>query len=420
MQVSQSAPVAVRGWASALLATVAAFAAMLVVASLGLWLAGADSLPGGGFGSVVAATVLMSFGTPAQLDGSAVFVATAQGGITALPLSVSVTGALVAGVLFLRPLRRHAVVGGRELLLRLVQLAVVWTAATLVLSAAARHTFTVSTGEPLLDEIGGAIGAEPVVGFRVDPGPAVGHALLWLLIAVVLAVAVSSRTPLPSRLVRFHASVRPAAHAVLTLVLVYLGLGVVGGVVALVVGSQPRETLAVIVLGLPNLAWLALGVGLGASWDGHVSGSLGLPFPEPLAAVLRSRQNVTLDLSTLADQDGRMWLLLPLAAVLVLLAGVATAWRAPVALPAWRHALHLAVALAVAMLLIGLATRISAVYGLSLLGLGGNGSVSLQPNLLTAVPIAAGWGAVAGLLGGLAAPHLRRPGRQQPVPPATG
>ncbi|WP_371494331.1 streptophobe family protein [Kitasatospora sp. NBC_00374] len=395
-------------WLAALATVLATLAAMTVVAALGLWLAGADSLPGGGFGSVLAATVLMALGVPAQLEGGAVFVATAQGGITAIPLSVTLVGALVAGAVFLRPLRLHAVVGPGELLGRVLRTAVLWVAAVVLISLGAQHSFTVSTGEELLDELGSLIGAEPTVGFKVEPFPAAGLGLLWLVVVLALALAVSRRAPLPSRLVRFHSAVRPAAHAVLTLLLVYVGLALVVGLVTAVTQGQARETLAVIMLGLPNLAWLALGIGLGASWHGHVTDTIGLPMPEPLAAVLHSGQDVTLDLGTLAEQDGRAWLLLVLAAVAVLLTGTGMAMHAPPGIPAWRHALHLAVALALAMLLIGLLTRISAALGLSLLGLGARGATELEPNLLVAVALGAGWGAVAGLIGGAAARRLRR------------
>ncbi|MFI1522447.1 streptophobe family protein [Kitasatospora cineracea] len=388
---------------SALVTVVGTLAAMAAVAALGLWLAGADELPGGGFGPVLAATLLMALGAPAQLDGGAAFVATAQGGITAMPLSVTLVGALAAAYLFLRPLRRHAVVGGRLLLARVLALAAGWAVAVLLLSAAARHGFTVSTGDPLLDELGGAFGAAPTVGFRVDPGPAVGFGLLWLAVVVLLALAASRRAPLPTGWVRWHGTLRPTVHAVLSLLLVYVLLGLVGGLVATVTGSEPRETLAVVCLGLPNLAWLGFGVGLGASWHGHVTDSLGLPFPHPLAAVLRSGQDVTLDLHALAAQNGWAWLLLPLAALLVLAAGVAAAGRTRPPLPVWRSVVQWAVVLALAVLAVGSVTRVSAVYGLSLLGLGGEGRTVLEPDLLTAVPIAAGWGALAGLLGALVA-----------------
>ncbi|MFG2693265.1 streptophobe family protein [Kitasatospora sp. NPDC048407] len=406
---------------SALVATVGSLVAMAAVAALGLWLARADELPGDGFGAVLAATVLMSMGVPVQLEGSAAFVATAQGGITAIPLSVTLAGALAAAFLFLRPLRRHPVVGGRALLARVLALAGCWTVVVLLLSWAARHSFTVSTGNPLIDQLGGALGATPVVGFRADPGPAVGFGLLWLAVVVLLALAASRRAPLPTRWVRWHGTLRPTVHAVLSLLLLCVGLGLISGLVATATGSEPRETLAVLCLGLPNLAWMALGIGMGGSWHGHVDDSLGLPFPQPLAAVLHSGKNVTLDLGSLAEQNGWAWLLLPLASVLILATGVAVAARSRPALPAWRSAVQLAVVLALALLTIGLLTRVSAVYGLSLLGLGGTGSTVLDPNLLTLVPLAAGWGALAGFVGGILAPRLagRSPGTQAHSHPAS-
>ncbi|MFJ5228340.1 streptophobe family protein [Kitasatospora sp. NPDC088391] len=407
---------------SALTVVVGAVVAMAAVAALGLWLVGAADLPGGGFGAVLAATLLMALGVPVRLDGSAAFVATAQGGITAVPLSVTLVGALVAAYLFLRPMRRHAVVSGGSLLARVLALAGCWTVVVLLLSTVARHSFTVSTGDELVDTLGSAFGAAPVVGFRVAPGQAVGFGLLWLAVVVLLALAASRRAPLPTALVRWHGTLRPTVHAVLSLLLVYVLLGLVGGLVALVVGSEPRQTLAVICLGLPNVAWLGFGVGLGASWHGHVTDSLGLPFPQPLAAVLRSGEDVTLNLGALAERNGWAWLLLPLAALLVLVAGVAASARSRPAVPLWLSAVRFGVVLGLAMLAVGTLTRVSAVFGLSLLGLGGGGSTVLEPDLLTSIPIAAAWGALAGLLGGLLAPHLPGPaGRPQngsPRPPA--
>ncbi|MFD8595682.1 streptophobe family protein [Kitasatospora sp. NPDC059646] len=385
-----------------------ALVAMTAVAALGLWLAHADRLPGSGFGSALAATVLMSMGVPVHLEGSALLGATAHGGLTAVPLSVTLAGALAAAFLFLRPLRRHPPAGGTALLSRTLALAGCWTTVALLLAWTARHSFTVSTGDPLIDQIGGALGLAPVVGFRVDPAPAVGCALLWLTAVVALALAASHRTPLPARWVPWHRSLRPTVRAVLSLLLLYVGLGLVGGLAAAAAGNEPRETLAVVVLGLPNLAWLALGIGMGGSWHGHVAGNLGLPLPQPLAAVLHSDRDVSLELGSLAQQSGWVWLLLPVAALLVLATGVAASARSRPQLPAWRTALQLAVLLALAMLAVGLLTRVSAVYGLSVLGLSGTGSTELVPDLLTLVPSAAGWGALAGFVGGVLAPRLTR------------
>ncbi|WP_279635819.1 streptophobe family protein [Kitasatospora cheerisanensis] len=380
--------------------------AMAAVAALGLWLAHADRLPGSGFGSALAATVLLSMGVPVHLEGSALFGATAHGGVTAVPLSATLAGALAAAFLFLHPLPRQAVAGGRALLARVLALTGCWTVVVLLLTMAARHSFTVSTGDPLIDRIGGALGLAPVVGFQVDPGPAVGCSLLWLAVVMALALAASRRAPVPARWASWHGALRPTVHAVLSLLLLYVGLGLVGGLVAAAAGDEPRETLAVVFLGLPNLAWLALGLGMGGSWHGHVAGNLGLPLPDPLAAVLHSGRDVTLDLGSLAQQNGWVWLLLPVAALLVLATGVAAAARSDPLLPAWRMALRLASVFCLAMLAVGLLTRVSAVYELSALGLSGTGSNELAPDLLTLVPLAAGWGALAGFLGGVLAPRL--------------
>ncbi len=426
------------GWAAALVTVVATLVAMAVTAGIGLWLAQANSLPRGAFPSVLAATVLMALGVPADVNGSAGFLAQAQGGIDALPLSVGLVGALVAAFCFLRPRRFRAVAGWTELLGAVVQTAVLWVGALLLIAWQARHSFTVSTGNGLADTIGSAIGVTPTVGFQVDLAAAAGWGLLWLVVVLLLAFAVSRRTPLPVALVRGRAAVQPSAAAMVLLLLVCAVLGVVAGIVTAVTRGEARETFAVVFLAVPNLAWLALGVGLGGSWHGHVSGSIGLPMPEPLAAVLGTSRtsDTTVDLSSLARQDGWVWLLPVLAGVLLLAGAVVTALRAHVRPRPWQHALRTGIALALTMLLVGLLTRVSASYGLSLLGVGNvsglagllgggsgsgsgggapvSGSVTLIPDLLRMIGFGALWGAVAGFLSALLVPYLARSPEPEP------
>ncbi|AUG82123.1 hypothetical protein CFP65_7551 [Kitasatospora sp. MMS16-BH015] len=393
-----------RAWADAFLTALGALLAMTAVAALGLWAAHAGELPGGAFPAMLATTVLTALGVPVDVTGSAAFVASANGGLTAMPLSVTLTGALTAGALFLRPLRLHAVVPPRDLALRAARTALLWLALLLLLRLPAHHSFTISTGDQLLDLLGGAFGAAPVVGFRVGLPATLGYGLFWLAVVLLLALAVSRRAGLPVGWVHHRPAVQPAGRAVLQLLLAYCGLGLLAGLVSMAVDGHPRETLAVLLLGLPNLVWLALGLGLGGSWHGHVDDALGLPMPHALAAVLHTSdsRDVTLDLATLTQQDARTWLLLPLAAAALLLTGLAAARHArPLALPHWRHAAHLAAAFALAMLLISHLTRLHAAVGLSLLGLGGTGGLSLTPDLLITVPLAALWGAAAGLAGRL-------------------
>ena len=433
------------GWASAAGTVLCTLAAMVAVAALGLWLAQATALPAGAFLPVVAATVLMALGAPVALNGNAGFLAQAHAGIAALPLSVSLVGALVAAVCFLRPLRLRAVATTGELLGRAARVAVLWVVLVGLLTGLARHSFTVSTGNGVTDGIGGVLGVTPTVGFRVGLPAAAGLGLLWLLVVLALAFAVSRAAPLPTGLLRFQAAVRPTASAVLLVLLVYVALGVVAGIVTAVVRGQARDTFAVVALALPNLVWLAFGIGLGGSWQGHVNASIGLPMPKALSSVLQTAgtRDVTLDLGALSHEDGRVWLLPVLAGVLLLVGAVLMAARAPRRVGLWHHALRLGIALAVTMLLVGLLTRVSAGYGLGLLGVGGSGgagggldglgdllggsgggsggsggqgavagAVFLHADLLRGVLLGALWGAVAGLLGGLLGDRFRHGARR--------
>ncbi len=192
------------------------------------------------------------------------------------------------------------------------------------------------------------------------------------------------------------------------LLLAYVVVGVVVALVTAGTRGHAADTFAVLLLGLPNLAWPALTIGLGATWNGRVEGPFGLPMPHVLDEVLRTPDVSTVNVGTLAERDGRMWWLLVAAAVLVLAAGFLMAARSPVRRPAWLHAVHLAVALALTVLMIGLVGRIHAHFGLSVLGIGDlggglSGRLFLRPRLWGAVGLALLWGLVAGFLGALLA-----------------
>ncbi|MET8820024.1 streptophobe family protein [Streptomyces rochei] len=407
--------VARHGWPQALATVLAGLVAMGVTAALGLWAAGAADLPDNAFPRVVTATVVTAVGGALELSGDAGGFAETDAGLTVLPLSVTLTGALVVGRGFLRPLRHRAVAGAAELAGWAGRIAVLWLAALLGLSFAARQTFEVSLGEGLLDDLGDLFGVTPRVGFTTDVPLTVLFGLLWLAGVLLSALLVSRRAPLPGRLLRLHTSVRPAAYAMLALLLAYVVVGALVGLVVAGTRGHPADTFAVLLLGLPNLAWLALTVGLGATWDGRVEGPFGLPMPHVLDEVLRKPDVAALNLGSLTERDGRWWWLLVVAAVLLLAAGVLLARRSPAAVPAWLHAVHMAVALALTVLMIGLVGRISAHYGLSVLGigdLGGGlaGQLFLRPRLWAAVGLALPWGLVTGFLGALLA---RRAGRRR-------
>ncbi|WP_328690899.1 streptophobe family protein [Streptomyces caniferus] len=411
-------PPAVRAWAEALGAAVAGIVTMIVVAALGLWAAGAADLPGGAFPSVVAATVLVAAGGTVGLSGDIGGLAQAGATLDVVPLSVTLAGALVTATLFLLPLRHRAVAATSELVARIARTAVCWLVLLLLLTFAARHSFRVSVGNDLADQLGAELGATPTVGFRADVPATLGAGLLWILALLVLTFLVSRRAPLSPRLLRFQDSVRPPAFAMLLTLLCYVVIGLVIGIVELLTKDHPAETFAALFLGLPNLAWMALGIGTGGAWVGHVDKAIGLPLPHLLDQILRTHGKRTLDLGSLTEHDGRAWLLVAVAAVVLLVAAFTAAVRSPARRPAWRHAVEMAVALALTLLAVGLLTRISARYGLSLMGLGDlggdlGGQVTLEPQLLRLVGVGLAWGLVTGFLGSLPARRVRHPGEVQ-------
>ncbi|MFF7236607.1 streptophobe family protein [Streptomyces collinus] len=409
-------PAARHGWVRALVTVLTGLVVMLVTAALGLWAAGAADLPDGAFARVVTATVVTAVGGTLELSGDAGALARSRAGLTVMPLSVTLAGALVIGAGFLRPLRHRAVASAGELAGWAARLAVLWLLALIGLAFAARQTFAVDLGDGTLNDLTGLFDAAPTVGFTTNVPLTVLFGLLWLAGVLVLALLVASGAPLPGRLLRCHASVRPPAHAMVVLLLAYVALALVVALVSAAVRGHAGDTFAVILLGLPNLAWLALTLGLGATWHGRVDGPFGLPVPHVLDEILRTPGTGTLNLRTLTAYDGRMWWLMVADVVLLLAVAFLMAVRSPVRLPAWRHAVRLAVALALTVLMVCLLCRMSAHYGLSLLGIGDlggglSGEVFLRPRLWQAVGLGALWGLAAGFLGALPARPLHRRGR---------
>ncbi|MFJ1735216.1 streptophobe family protein [Streptomyces sp. NPDC088254] len=402
------------GWVQALGVALAALVVMGVVAALGLWAAGAADLPDGAFPRVVAATVVTAVGGTVELSGDAGGIADTEAGLTVMPLSVTLAGALVAAAGFLRPLRHRAVAGAAELAGWAARIAGVFLLGLLAAALAARQTFAVSLGDDTLTDLGEVFGVAPRVGFTANVPLTLAVGLLWLAGVLVLALLASRGAPLPGRLLRWRESVRPAASAMVALLLACVALGVLAALVAAVSRGHPARTAAVVLLGLPNTVWPAFTVGLGASWQGRVQGPFGLPMPPVLDEALRGSDTATLSLSTLAERDGRVWWLVVVDAVLLVGAASLMAGRSPGRTPLWRHAVRMGVALTVTVLAICLLGRVSAHYGLSLFGisdLGGgglSGDVYLRPRLWTALVPAVLWGVAAGFLGGLLARAARR------------
>jgi hypothetical protein len=410
-------PAAARhGWLRAAATVLAGVVVMGAVAAFGLWGAGGTDLPDHAFPRVAAGTVVVAVGGTLELSGNVGAIADTQAGLTVIPLSVTLAGALTLAHGFLRPLRHRAVAGATELAGWAARIAVLWVVALTGLALAARKTFTISLGDGTVSDVGDLFGASPKAGFETDLAPTLVYGVLWLAGVLVLALLVSRGAPLPARLLRFQESVRPAAYAMVVLLLSYVALGVLVALVVAVTRGHAPETLAVILLGMPNLVWLALTIGLGATWTGRVEGPFGLPMPHVLDEVLRTKDVSTLNLRTLAAFDGKVWWLVAANAVLILGAAFVMAARSPARMRAWQHAVHMSVALTLTVLAVCLITRISVRYGLSLLGIGDlggglSGSLFLKPRLWTALGWAVLWGLVAGFLGGLLARPVHRRGK---------
>ncbi|MDQ0579087.1 streptophobe family protein [Streptomyces rishiriensis] len=403
------------GWVRAFVVALAGLLSMGVVAALGLWAAGAGDLPQGAFPRVIAATVVTSVGGTVEITGDAGGLADTRAGLTVIPLSVTLVGALVVGAGFLRPLRHRAVAGAAELAGWAARIAVVWLLGLLGWSLAARQTFAIPLGDDTLSDLGELFDVSPEAGFTTDVPVTLLVGLVWLAGVLVLALLVSPGAPLPPRLLRLHRSVRPAAHAMVLLLLCCVVLGLVVALVVAAGRGHAAETSAVILLGLPNLVWLAFTIGLGATWNGRVEGPFGLPMPRVLDEVLRGPDDARLNLATLAEHDSRVWWLVAVDAALLSVAAFVMAAHSPAGTRAWRHAVRMAVALVLTVLMICLVGRISAHYGLSVLGIGDlggdlSGELYLRPEVWPALGLAALWGLAAGFLGGLLAGVARRRG----------
>ncbi|WP_060879746.1 streptophobe family protein, partial [Streptomyces scabiei] len=291
-----------------------------------------------------------------------------------------------------------------------VRIAVLWLAALLGLALFARQTFDVPLGD-----VGDFLGTSADVGFETAVAPTLFLGLVWLAGVLVLALLVSRGAPLPARLLRFQESVRPAAYAMVGLLLACLGIGLVIAAVVALTRGHAAQTAALVLLGLPNVVWPAFTIGLGATWDSQVEGPFGLPMPKILDEVVRGPDVSTLNLGSLADYDGRVWWLPAVNAVLLVLASFVMAARSPARVRLWQHAVHMAAGLAATVLMICLVGRISAHYGLSVLGIGDlggdlGGELFLRPHLWSALGLAVLWGLVTGFLGAALARRVGRRG----------
>lgn len=435
---------------SAVAAVSWSFLGMAGTAALGLHLLGADAA--GELGPVTAAAVALAVGGKVVPAGDVEFFglkgAEAEAAVDIAPLGVSLVGALLLGYVFLRSLRASGgVPSPAQLAARIGTVTVLFTALLGGLAWAGHSAVTLDGGSLGLDrarsgaqdelkerfgetvgDIGGGLleraqsfaDAKASVGFRVEAAPTLAAGALWALAVLLIALAVSRSTPLPPG--RFwdgaHRLLRPAASALVLMLLVAVLAGLAAAVYGALAGGQPPRVAGAALLGAPNGAWLAVPLGLLVSWRGAVSGELKQVLPDPVDELLGGGGEKVLTMPGLAALDQRVWLLTVAGVLMLLAAGVLTGARTPLrgacaARFAVRCSVWLGLVTAVALpLLVGL-TGMSANAGLSVLGVDAvNAGVELYGNTAEAMGLGLLWGAGAGLVGGLLACATGMAGRR--------
>ncbi|MGA5797259.1 streptophobe family protein [Streptomyces cellulosae] len=441
-------------WADVVMSAVAAVSWALIgmagTAALGLHLLDADTA--GALGPMAAAVVALAVGgavTPTgDVSAFGLSGAEADTAVDVMPLGVGLVGALLLSLIFLRSLRAAGVVvSGRELAARAGAVVALAVATAGGLAWAGHDVITVDVaalgvdglpgsdgggldvpglgdiGELLPDRVGDLVDAQVTVGFTVDTAPTLLAGLGWSAGVLLVAVLASRRTPLPRGWEALHRVVRPAVSSVVAVLLVAVAAGIAAAAYAAIGDDHPRRIAGAALLGAPNGVWLGWSVGLFVPYDAQGTGALLGALPHPLDDLLRMGTEERVTLGALAELDGRVWLLGVGAATAMLLAGVLTAVRTPVAGSApvggsapgagcapgaggfaGRCAMRLGAATAVTLPVLVWLTEVSVGASLSVLGYDAfDAGLDLRGRLGLAVLLGAVWGAGAGAVGALLA-----------------
>ena len=436
-------------WARVLLAAVAsvswAFLGMAGVAALGLHLLGADAA--GSLGPMTAAAVEMAVGGKVRPTGDVgafgINGSQAHAAIGITPLGVSLVGALLLAWVFLRSLRSAGVtIRPAELVARVVTTAVLFLAVLGGLAWAGQDTVAINGGKlappkgatddllnklpgvgkisgGLSDGLQGLITAKTSVRFHVEDGRTLAGGLVWVLAVLLIALLASRRSPLPAGWGGVHRVVRPAASALAVVGVVAVAAGLAAACYAALTGDEPGRIIGSALLGAPNGVWLAVPLGLFVPWKGTASGPLASLLPDPVNRLLAGHDGATITPGSLAELDGRVWLLPVAIALMMLVAGALTATRTPLD-PGVRRlgfvgrcAVRLGVGTALTLPLLVELTKVKVDANLSVFGLDAVGAgVDLHGNLAMALLLGAAWGAAAGAVGALLALATGAAGQQ--------
>ncbi|GAA2277318.1 hypothetical protein GCM10010145_57900 [Streptomyces ruber] len=473
-------------WGDVLVSAVAAVSWALIgmagTAALGLHLLGADTVAA--LGPLTAAVVALAAGgsvTPSgDVSAFGLEGARATTAVQITPLGVGLVGALLLSWFFLRSLRgAGAVIRPAELLARAGTVVALFAALMGGLAWAGHSAVTIDGGDLapggppggggaggggsgvpgpgglgdfgglLPDRLGDLADVRAKVGFTVDTAATPTGGLVWCAGVLLIALLASRRTPLPSGWAVVHRVVRPAASALVTVLLAAVLAGLAAAAYAAAGDDRPQRIAGAALLGAPNGVWLGVPLGLLVPWDGIATGGLAQSLPDPLDQLLRVDAGGPVTLGRLAELDGRIWLLGVAAALMMLLAGVLTAARTPfvrgpaaftpplvrgrraavagqpaAAEPpqstpfafAGRCALRLGVTTALALPLLVLLTEVSVDASLSVFGIDAfDTGIELRGRMGAALLLGALWGAGAGAAGALLACASGAAGRRATV-----
>ncbi|MFF4351803.1 streptophobe family protein [Streptomyces sp. NPDC001530] len=448
-------------WGDVLLSAIASVSWALIgmagTAALGLHLLEADTA--GSLGPMTAAVVALGANGAVKPSGDVSAFglkgAEAHTAIEITPLGVGLVGALLLSWFFLRSLRGAGVViAPSELLARAGTVVVLFVATLGGLAWAGHDVITIDgsklgldkaagggglggitdklpgglgdLGGLLPDKIGDLVNAKAAVGFTVDTVPTLLGGAAWAAGILLISLLASRRTPLPRGWEAVHRVVRPAASALVTVLLVAVAAGLAAAAYAAIGDAHPKRIAGAALLGAPNGVWLGIPIGLFVPWDGKATGELAKLLPDPLDKLLSVDSDQPVTLGRLAELDGRVWLLGVATALMMLFAGVLTAARTPFVRGAdaavaggadatdvrgggalgfaGRCALRLGVVTALALPLLAWLTEVSADASLSVLGFDAFGAgIELHGHLGMALLLGAAWGAGAGAAGAVLA-----------------
>ncbi len=422
------------------MAVVAAFAAMAFTAWLALWLLGAGDLGGGTMPALVAATIALAVGGKVDLKGAEstgdegflggilgdISVAEAGGEVDLLMFGVGLVGALVLGWLFLRPLRYRLVIGVDELLAHMARIAVFTAAALGGCVVLGSHELPIGDAIPQVDaaELMGIFNLGAAAEFTTDTPSTLGFGLVWMLLVMVVALAVSARGPLPRMWLRYRDVLRPPVAGVMAVFLGAVVLGVLGTPFVAAEAPGPKRMIGGMLLALPNVMWLLVTLGLGVEWKSSGGGDFSFGLPGPLGQLLNESgsSGMPVTIGRLAELDSRAWWVPVVSGILLLFGGTVAALRAPAHVKLHQHAWRFGLAFAVAAVAAAVIAQIHLKVAVQVLGgiAEPGGEVSLHADYPMTAGFGALWGACAGLLGGALAAWIRavRASRRPAAPPA--